>query len=92
MYNKEEFDLRKLSRILRRRQINQIQSHDRIFIPINISKHWVLIVINNKERCLDYYDSLGSSHADYIIDVVNMTIEALINEDLNYEKRILKCP
>ncbi|KHJ41687.1 Ulp1 protease family, catalytic domain protein [Trichuris suis] len=38
-----------------------IFSYDLLFIPIHLSNHWVLTVVDVKERFVKYYDSLGAS-------------------------------
>ena len=36
-----------------------LQDYNRIFFPINISNyHWILVVINNTKKEVEYYDSL----------------------------------
>ena len=42
----------------------------RLFIPINENNvHWMLAVINMETKRIEYYDSLGHTHWDYLRDL-----------------------
>lgn len=37
-----------------------------VFIPINRSFHWTMLVVSPKNRTINYYDSLGGNGRDYV--------------------------
>ncbi|XP_054156831.1 sentrin-specific protease 1-like [Oppia nitens] len=39
-----------------------IFANDFVFIPIHLGMHWCLAVINFKDKCLQYYDSMGGNN------------------------------
>lgn len=38
---------------------------ERIFLPINMGSHWTLLIINGKDRSIEYLDSLGGGGDKY---------------------------
>ena len=42
---------------------------DHIFIPVNQSSHWTLIVLSPSARRIEYFDSLGGSKTQFIANV-----------------------
>ena len=42
-------------------------TYDKIFIPINLpNAHWMLAVVNIKEKLLQFYDSLAANGTEYL--------------------------
>ncbi|ODV88026.1 hypothetical protein CANARDRAFT_184298, partial [[Candida] arabinofermentans NRRL YB-2248] len=49
---------------------------DYVFVPINLNQsHWVLAVINNKDKCFQYYDSLYGSGEDVLYRLQDYAIK-----------------
>ena len=46
-----------------------LESVERVFIPVHESSHWTLLVVSPIARTIEYFDSLGGSSATYVRNV-----------------------
>lgn len=66
----------KLKRILRKQKLNGILDKDFLYIPVNMKGiHWLFVVINNKTKEIEYYDSLGDTSAKHVGNVLNGLVQ-----------------
>jgi sentrin-specific protease 1 len=52
-----------------------IFSLDMVIVPIHLQIHWALVVINIKERRLEYYDSMSKGYNDTVLSSLKRYVE-----------------
>ena len=57
---------------------------DQVYIPINSSSHWTLLVISPKTKDIRYYDSLGGDGSKFI-DHAKLWLSDELNADIDAE-------
>ncbi|CAG9328887.1 unnamed protein product [Blepharisma stoltei] len=88
------WNIKKLTRILRKQGISNIFSKKYLIFPINLNKsHWVAAQINNKEKCIEYYDSFGENSFERVCETINESVIRLGCEEIDYyEYKAMKVP
>ena len=80
------WDLEKLSEIINNSNLATLTSKNYLIIPANINQtHWVVIVLNNKAKTIEYYDSLGTRNMDKICGIIERFLEAMGMEAYDWE-------
>lgn len=66
-----------------------IFSLNKIFFPINQDNvHWTFAVVNMKEKCIRYYDSLGGRGNTYLVRLLLYLVDEDQVKNKKYEKWI----
>merc|ERR1711934_404941 len=72
------------------RKMGDLLAKDKILVPINQgATHWVLAVINIRDKRFEFYDALPSGHHDFENDVLKNLRQWLSDESLDKRKESL---
>lgn len=84
--NQTVWNTQELFKIISDLGLEKITDKNYLIIPANISpNHWVVLLINNKTKTIEYYDSLGTRSMEKICGIIEKFLEALDIEPYDWE-------
>ncbi|CAG9331301.1 unnamed protein product [Blepharisma stoltei] len=87
MHATNDWDVRKLKRILKKQGLDNLFTKDFLIFPINLDKnHWVVAQVNNKDKCIEYHDSFGDGSFEKVCETIDECIGVLNREEVNCYK------
>ena len=58
----KQIRMKKFLKILKRKKVKDLKSYDQIYVPINPTGHWFLLIIDLKKKVFRVCDSMAGSN------------------------------